>query len=250
MDSAFYEKCDLYLSGDLPAEEKAAFEQSLQADSAMAEEFELFQKVNKSLSHQVQSEAANEKLGATLNNFNAAFFKKKQKDEAVVIPMYKKYWLPAVGVAVMLILVFGIFQLLPQGDLYEQYAQHITPDFSTKSGDEKLAAEVGGAFENKAYAIALKKLDELLQSEPSDARYLFYKGICLLELNEFEKANAIFIDLENNRIFRNAATWYIALNWLKQEKYEACRNILENIPSESEYFEEAQTLLEDLSKKE
>lgn len=247
MNKDFYEKCDLYLSNDLPKDEMEAFEQSLKADPSLAAELESFKSIQQSLAVQIQNEEADKKLEDTLSGFGEQYFGKPTEKEAIVIPFWKKYRLTAIAVAALLILVFGLNYLLNPTTLYHQYAKHPIASFVTLGDNDQLRSEAEQAFNNKDYTKALEKFNALIENNPADNEYVFFRGICALELNSFESAKEIFQQLsEGNSMRKNDATWYLALVWLKQENFENCKTILQNIDSNSSHSEKAQALLKEL----
>ena len=74
-----------------------------------------------------------------------------------------------------------------------------------------------------------------------------YRGVCYLETNAHFEADAIFTEIEkSNTAFSYTATWYKALNYLKQNNYLECKKILKTIPKHSNEYNKAQKLIKQL----
>jgi hypothetical protein len=49
-----------------------------------------------------------------------------------------------------------------------------------------------------------------------------------------------------NSVYKDKATWYLALSYLKQDKKAACKSTLKEIPVDAEDYDKAQKLLNNL----
>ena len=130
---------------------------------------------------------------------------------------------------------------------YQDYNQHEEATF-TERGDVikslKLAQE---AFNAKDYQKA-NSLFELILKDYKRPEIDYFYGISLLETNTYDKAESLFLKLKmGNSIYKNKATWYLALVQLKQNKYEACKVLLKEISSDDEDYTKAQKLLNELN---
>ncbi|MBC7642676.1 MAG: tetratricopeptide repeat protein, partial [Flavobacterium sp.] len=73
---------------------------------------------------------------------------------------------------------------------------------------------------------------------------LYLYAICLIETDNFTKAEDILLSLKNGTsIYNYRATWYLALLRLKQNNINSCKNFLKQIPADAEDFAKAQELL-------
>lgn len=236
-----------YVDGELSGQELAEFEKRLESDSDLAAEVQLFQQAKASLSDQFVHEEAENNLKATLQEVSPSYFQEKKK-QARIIPLLRRYGLPAAGIAaaVVLILIFQPFQ----GSLYDQYKQLPTASFIEQSASDLAdLAAAQQAFNQKDYATALNIFQQYLNEEANrdDVEIRFYTGLCHLELDQLSPARSIFESLHaGNSVYQTEGTWYLAMTYLKEEDWERCVEYLRQIPEGTERWEEAQRLLSKL----
>ena len=124
MNAEFYTKVEAFLNDELSATDRQAFEVELQNNKDFAAEFDLYQRVTQSLSHQIQSQEKNAELKKTLENLSGDFFQVEEQPVAEVVPLYRRYWKVVVGIAAAILIFFSVIQLMVTPDLsYEQYAE-------------------------------------------------------------------------------------------------------------------------------
>lgn len=226
---------DKYLNNELSTQEVQDFENRLATDEQLAKELELV----KDMHHFGKNRSgANEMLDVV-----AEMGKKyaPQKD-AQVIPIYKRrkvIWAGVVAMASIFLLL--IFSDLFTSDPYQEFFQHQKISGEQGSSEENLKRAIKD-FNQKKYKSALdafKTIDNF-----SNAEYELAKGICHLELNQFQAAHQIFSNLQQSQqTYKNTANWYLALTALKEKKYANCRQLLSEIDSDSAYAQKAEKLL-------
>jgi predicted Zn-dependent protease len=107
----------------------------------------------------------------------------------------------------------------------------------------KLAQE---AFNSKKYKTAIPYFEAILTANKSPEIQYFY-AISLLEENQIQKAEANLVGLKSGiSVYKNKATWYLALSKLKQKEYKSCKEILLTIPDDYEDYDQVQQLLNQL----
>ena len=102
------------------------------------------------------------------------------------------------------------------------------------------------AFNAQKYKTAIPHFEAVLKANKSPEIQYFY-AVSLLEDNQFQKAETNLLELKSGTsIYKNKATWYLALSKLKQEDYDSCKIILQSIPDDFEDYDQVQELLNDL----
>jgi len=236
-----------YVNGELSGQELAELEKRLESDSDLAAEVQLFKQAKDSLSDQFVHEEAENNLKATLQEVSPSYFQEKKK-QARIIPLLRRYGLPAAGIAaaVALILIFQPFQ----ASLYDQYKQLPTASFIEQSEPEQAdLAAAQQAFNQKDYSTALDIFQQYLaqKANQDDVEIRFYAGLCHLELDQLSEARTIFESLQSgNSVYKNEGSWYLAMTYLKEKNWEKCREYLRQIPEGTERWEEARVLLKKL----
>ena len=98
-------------------------------------------------------------------------------------------------------------------------------------------------FENKNYKEAIINFELVMKEYPRPEIKYFY-AISLLEDNRFTDSELVLNDIiSGNSIYKNTATWYLALSKLRQKKYKSCKKILLTIPSDYEDYAQVEKLL-------
>ena len=68
-----------------------------------------------------------------------------------------------------------------------------------------------------------------------------------MENNQIKQAEAEFNQIKSgNSVYKNKAIYALALAKLKQKDYKSCKEILLEIPSDYEYYDKVQELLDKL----
>ena len=107
------------------------------------------------------------------------------------------------------------------------------------------------ALKNKNYPIAIAQFDAILKEHPKDVNALFYSGIAMYKLNQFNFAKSKFdmVLLNKQSTFNQEASWYLAKSNVElNEIYEAKIIVQEIIDEDGFYKKQAIKLLEELTK--
>ena len=247
MNEEWYEKIEDYIKGKLPEQEKAAFEQQLSVDQVLAEEVALYRDMMQSVSTHADLDEKKAVLQQTLDTVGAKYFNAEQKPQARIIPLRRRALIAITGVAAAILLALFFW---PQGQsaLYDQYAQHPTAAW-TEMGDASptLLQQAEQAYNDKDYAQANRLLQDYLVTDPDNQRVLFYKGICALELDNYDAAIEAFDEIHSgSSAFQSNGTWYLALTYLKQNQKDKVIEYLVLIGEESAYYGKAKELMDEL----
>lgn len=238
------ERIDKYLSGQMDADERAAFEAELRSDTDLAEELELQKDMNRFLERRQKRDA----LIGELDSLGQEFFSQQTNSGRVVSLVGRRRWALAVAATVIL-LVVAWFALRPS--LYDQYAQHPPLALVTKSGESELdLATAEKEFNSGAYQKALPILQEYVVNHPEDNLVKIYFGIAKMETGAVNEAREIFTSLATSESpeIKDFAVWNLALSYLKDGDKAGCAQVLAAVGAESTYYEKAQQLLNKLGK--
>lgn len=150
------------------------------------------------------------------------------------LPILKGWELLSGICLIFALILWGVTMLRPQMDerIYARFRNLPKATFlEHKDSSLLFLNEACTAFNNKSYNKAL----QLFKKDTSTA-FLYEKelfsGICLLELNKPEEAIPKLKTLKQNKIaekYREEATWYLALAYLRAHKRNLCKTTLHEI---------------------
>ena len=228
-----------YLSNELSAEEKTDFEKQLSEDPEFASAFEIFKELNLHLQNKFGNEQELKAFKKNLKSISKEHFKSKKPKVVGLKP-----WQYAIAASIAILVGLFVFQ-----NINPSFEDYNNPEMATfiERGDVnenlKLAQD---AFNAKNYKAAIPYFEVVLNSTKSPEIQYFY-AISLLEENQFQKAETNLSELKSGTsIYKNKATWYLALSKLKQKEYKSCKEILLTIPEDFEDYDQVQELLNEL----
>lgn len=228
-----------YLSNELSAEEKANFEKQLAEDSELASAFEIFKDLNLHLGNKFGNQEELKAFKKNLKSISKEHFKTKKPKVVAFKP-----WQYAIAASVAILVGLFVFQ-----NINPSFDDYNNPEMATfiERGDVnenlKLAQD---AFNAQKYKTAIPYFEAVLKENKSPEIQYFY-AVSLLEDNQFQKAETNLSELKTGAsIYKNKATWYLALSKLKQEDYKSCKEILQTIPDDFEDYDQVQELLNEL----
>lgn len=239
MNEERYIVFDQYLANEMSVEEKTTFEKQLSEDTELATAFEIFKELHLHLENKFGTETEFQAYKKNIESISKKHFKTKKSK---VIDF--RAWHYAVAASVTILLGLFVFQ-----NINPSFEDYDNPEMATftERGDVnenlKLAQD---AFNAKQYKTAIPHFEAVLKSTKSPEIQYFH-AVSLLEDNQFQKAEINLSDLRyGNFIYKNKATWYLALSKLKQEDYKSCKVILLTIPDDFEDYDQVQQLLNEL----
>ncbi|MBA4316804.1 MAG: hypothetical protein C0412_00235 [Flavobacterium sp.] len=228
-----------YLSNELSAEEKTNFEKQLSEDPELASAFEVYKELNLHLENKFGNEQELKAFKKNLKSISKEHFKTKKPKVVAFKP-----WQYAIAASIVILVGLFVFQ-----NINPSFEDYNNPEMATfiERGDVnenlKLAQD---AFNSKKYKTAIPYFEAILKVNKSPEIQYFY-SVSLLEDNQFQKAEANLSELKSgNSIYKNKATWYLALSKLKQKDYDSCKAILQTIPEDFEDYDQVQELLNEL----
>lgn len=218
----------LYFEGKLNADQKARFEDFMQNDEAF--------KAQVTLEEQVKTAIISTKKDDLRHRLQQLEQPKKTS----------KYYI--IAIAASLIIALGIFSLLKptqtvsSQDLYAQYFEPYSNIIAPASRGDEPEDEKSKAFryyDAKDYKTALNRF-EALYTTTQGSYYLFYQGICELELGNTQNAIALFKDHNNYTDRVSTQThWYLALAYLKANNTKDAKVLLQTINTKKTYKHKA-----------
>ena len=239
MNEQNLEQFDLYLNNEMAADEKKAFENNLLNNQSQKEAFEQYKETTAFLQTKFSTETAVFKQNVAA--ISKVHFTSSQPKKGKIVNLNSKYF----AIAACLILFFGTFFYFQNSSpQYDDYNQHEQAAFVERGDHNKTLLLAQKAFNEKQYQKAIPLFETVLKSYNKPEVIYFY-AICLLETDNFTKAEDILLSLkEGTSIYNHRATWYLALMRLKQNNKSSCRNFLKQIPADAEDYSKAQELLE------
>lgn len=239
MNEERYLLFDQYLANEMSAEEKVTFEKQLSEDTELATAFEIFKELNLHLENKFGNEKDLKAFKKNLKSISKEHFKTKKTKVVAFKP-----WQYAIAASVAILVGLFVFQNInPSFDDYNNPEMAAFVERGDVNENLKLAQD---AFNAKNYKAAIPHFEAILKESKSPEIQYFY-AVSLLEDNQFQKAETNLSELKSGTsIYKNKATWYLALSKLKQEEYDSCKAILQTIPDDFEDYDQVQELLNEL----
>lgn len=237
MNEETYIRFENYLVNEMSSEEKTLFEEQLKNDASFNESFTLYKETTQFLEHQFSKEKA--EYNQNLKSIAAQHFSAKKETKVIAF----KPWYYAV--AATIVVVVGMWMMMQNDPSYSDFNQHETAVFVERSDSNENLQIAQEAFNKKDYKQAVAAFEKIQDFRKPELQYFY--AIALIETNDYTKAELFLDQLRGgNSVYKDKATWYLALSYLKQDKKAACKSILQQIASDAEDFDKAQKLLNDL----
>lgn len=244
MQEQDYIQFEAYLSGDMDAQSIRGFEERLLSDPEFKRAFHDFEQAEAFLEHKFNNEAKTQDFKENLDRISSDYFKKEEVPEPKVVRF--KSWYYSVAAAVIVLFGLVIAQQF-SNPTYDDFANYGTISLTVRGEENDLQTKAEKAFNQKDYRDAEKHLSQLLQNDQDNIELQLYKAICLVELNKYEEADALYQNIARSpSVYANTAKWYLALSKLKQKKNTETIQVLKSIPEDADDFESAQKLLRKL----
>ena len=225
----------------------ARFEEELNKDPVLREEFELFQSVDKALA---DTEVID--LRMKLNELHSEIL---ETTRVKTKSRYQKLRYASYAATIAIIIGFTLMKLLSVGDanrIFEKYYQPYEVTSINRSGAVEADISILKAMEkyqNRQYREAVLMFEKILDKDPGQMATRFYSGISYMEIEEYKKAGNSFslvIDHKNN-LYIEQAEWFLGFCYLKtEEKEKAIKQFAEIAESNSFYSEKARKILKKL----
>ena len=239
MNDERYIVFDQYLANEMSSEETVNFEKQLAEDQELATAFEIFKELHLHLENKFGTEKEFKAFKKNIESISKKHFKAKKPKVVAFKP-----WQYVIAASIAILVGLFVFQNInPSFDDYNNPEVATFTERGDVNENLKLAQD---AFNAKNYKTAIPHFEAVLKVNKSPEIQYFY-AVSLLEENQFQKAETNLSELKSGTsIYKNKATWYLALSKLKQKDYDSCKEILLTIPDDFEDYDQVQELLNEL----
>jgi TolA-binding protein len=237
MQEALYQSFENYINNELPLEERKVLESQFEKDADLKEKFDLYKETLVHLAHKFSVDTKDFK-----ENLKNIAKENSSKKKSKVVAFKPWYFMVAASIA----LFFGLLYMNQPIAKYDDYNQHENMNMVERGDVIKSLKLAQDAFNSKDYKEAIKHFEVVLKEYPRPEVKYFY-AISLLEDNRFADSETILNELSTGKtVYKNTATWYLALSKLKQQKPEECKKILKTIPTDYEDYDQVLKLLKEV----
>ncbi|HEY0610951.1 MAG TPA: tetratricopeptide repeat protein [Chitinophaga sp.] len=236
------EQAALYVLQALPEAEKQAFEALLKEQPPLQEIVVQGREAIEWLRRTLTPDNTKRELMQILADMRQRWFYGKDRDNN------KVGWY-VMGITMLAIVMAGLLFISPwRKDIYRQFAPTEMVHHHTLNNDtSKLLHDAARNFNKRRFAEAVRLLNQVLEMDPSNSFARYYRGVCLVEMNQQPQART---DLQavygSNAPFRYDAAFYMALSFLKERDKQQSLEWLLKIPAQAAVYRKAQKLMEEL----
>jgi hypothetical protein len=239
MNEELYLLFENYLNNELSETEKLDLENQLQNDADTQEKFRIYKEINGYLETKFSKQTID--FQENLKTISKQNFSEVKKETKVIS---FKPWQYAIAASVVLVL--GTWFMMQGNPEYSDYNTHETAYFTERGSIIKNLRLAEKSFNAKNYKDAIVNFEIVLKEYDKPEVNYFY-GISLLEENRYTESETVFNKLKTGTsIYKDKATWYLALSSLKQNKFDECKAYINQIPEDAEDYEKAQKLLKSI----
>jgi len=260
-----FDKIEAYLDGEMPDNQKIAFESELNTNVILKAEFEKRQIVKLSLGHLMKRDQKKEELKKWLreqkNVGKTNVPKPKLKAKPRVVDFYFSVFRKMA--AAILIMAFPLGMYLA----YNHFNANTSPEMLAETAWAKtdklsnLANTMGGEdsksilknvrklYKEKKYDEGIIQLNKIETDNSDYPQSLLLKGMCYFKLDDNDNAIRNFSNLleHPNKSFDDKANWFLALSLLDNGNKSAAKNILtEIVQTKSTHWDQANAILDSL----
>ena len=240
---------DKHLLGTISPEEADSFSQSLNDP-----EFAVELAYRKDLLQAVKAEGR-EQLRSELQ----ALEQEEKTDIGKEAKSRPLHWWIAAAAAAVVALIF-LFRLASTEPISSEalFAQHFAPYPNVErvitrnqQNTESLDMQAYANYELARYQEAVRLFDQLITTEPKNLSHRFYRALAHLALHQAATARPELkkVAQSDTSRYASAASWFLALAYLQEDRLDKARAILEKISKQSQhpYHEEAMELLKQMN---
>ena len=239
MNEEMYIGFESYIANEMPTDVKNSFEEKLQNDLQFSEQFQSYKETTQFLSHKFSSETIDFKNN--LETISNEHFSETEEKEVKVVNLKPWYYAVAASMAI----VFGTLVFNQSDPQYGDYSQQETAQFVERGDNDTNLKDAQDFFNDKQYQKAVASFEKATNLNNPELQYFY--AIALIETDSYAKAELTLNNLKNGTsVYKDKATWYLALSNLKQKKIADCKMFLKQIPADADEYDKAQKLLKDL----
>lgn len=242
------ETIEKYIDGELKGQELLEFENLLSTDPDIKSEYELSMQINQSVM---------EDDVMALRETMEYMYEDDTKVQRTPNLFTRRKFYYAAASAALLIAAGGIVQKMSNPNLssdavFDKYYEPYDVTVTYRSGNTEVDRVLLNAleqYEEQDYEQALQLFEKVLDKGKSNMALNLYSGIAYLEEEKYQKAKTSFsyIMSDKDNLFIEQAEWYLSMCYLKTEKRDKARLVLNKIiERESYYKDQAKDVLKDL----
>ena len=237
MNEERYIQFEQYLQEEMTVEERKNFEKQVSEDDEIAAEFSAFKEVLAQLDNKFRYDEERKTFSKNLSDISDKYFNKQRPKRVLMRPWY---FAAAASVAILFGLFFFGYNQNPSFNDYNHLEQ---AHFTERSNTNVNLIQAEKAFNDSKFKEAVPFFEAVLKNNKT-AEIQYYYGVSLLQINEYIKAETVFNELKSGTsLYREKSVWNLALIKLKQKDYKGCKQILQTISQDFEYYDEVQELL-------
>ncbi len=228
-------KIDDYLLGKMSDQEVHLFEHTMSQDEDLQKEVNQMRLILESI-----ESYGDQKLKNKLNLIHENHL--EQTASVKKYQLNKKFISAAASILIIISSYFAYYQFhnINQSPetIYQLY--YSTPEFNMASRSHIMEASqtAESYYKIKDYTNAIEELEEYSQNNPEDLSAMFYKAICLHEI-ELDSSASILLNkiIDNNHpALSDDARWYYSLILLSNHEIGQAKDFLKQLQSDSTSF--------------
>jgi tetratricopeptide (TPR) repeat protein len=236
-----YNDIELYLNGELNAEDARAFEQQMQADEALQKKVQDYQQLQATIQKYTDAEASLPPLKAILEPLTQQHFAGKHQ-QAGVFTLKRVSYVLAAAASIALIFFLTLPGISPDGYRVDDMPGAIV------RGNENTRTKAAQLFNAKHYEEAALALQQLKQTLPADAEIDFYLGISFLKTEKYQEALPLFETLISGvSAYKEDAVFFAALSAYHLQQKDKAKQYAEQVKNGSRYDKEAKAILKKMN---
>lgn len=231
-----------YILGNLSEEQKIDFEQRLESDQSLYEEYLL----QKSMYAYLLERENRAEYTAEIDKLGNQYFPTNDRQSNISL---KK---TLIVVLVMIAILLTCWYLLrpKEVNLYESHANHFALHLVLKSDINTIALNAESAFNEGKFEEAIPSIQKYLESNSIDTKARLALGISYLETDQNEEAFRIFDEIGNgSSTLKDYAIWYKALYYVKKSDFTSAKEQIGALSDrDMQLNQKAQKLLTDINR--
>ncbi len=159
-----------------------------------------------------------------------------------------------IGVILLSIFAYGIYRLASTPEKKEEspraiFASYFEPapvSLATKGGDiERVLAQINLDYSVNKHIKVINALNQMNLDSIGDNKLFLMLGSSFINNGFYKESREALKPLESSSQFKNEYYWYTAMSFLGEGNLDAAKDVLMNIPQDSNYYSRAQSILEE-----
>ena len=232
-DNADISIFDQYHQGLMDETVRREFEERLQNETDLREEYDFY----KSSLRLIQHEALSEDIATVLHQ-------KRQSPPASGTKISWMYYGIAASIILIIVSTYWILMKVEQPQIvYESLFKPYPNVISTRSTAETELEKALRLYDLGKFEESGQRLGSL---DSQNDTILFYQAQCRLSLKDIETGIVILESIDQSSSFKNEVTWYLAVAYIGLEDYKTATSYLKQLEAGDFKYEEALRILERL----